>query len=144
MNDLVTLALTLAVVVLSVWLIGEKRKRRDVEDSIPHLQDQAVKDFRTRSGRTRVGNAVQHFVPFLEDFGYDPCDARLISGGPIDYVVFDGLSEGALREIVFLDVKTGTSRLNRDQRTVRGCLQQGNVSFATFEIDAVGTAELKR
>ena len=41
-------------------------------------------------------------------------------GAPIDYVVFDGLGRGELREVVLVEVKTGASRLSASEREVDG------------------------
>ena len=71
---------------------------------------------------------------------YSPKDFRHF-GDPIDYIVFDGLSElqkgdiSELRNVVFLDIKTGNSRLNTVQRRVRDAINDGRVSFKVYNPD---------
>lgn len=144
MESPLTFVLLLALIWLAIWVMVERAARRRIEDSIPDMVKDAIKDHKRRSARTRVGNTVEHFAPFLEQFPYDPSDARFISGGPIDYVIFDGLGEGRVHEVVFLDVKTGDGALNKDQRKVRDCLRAGRVGFVTFEIANTGEARVKR
>jgi len=61
-----------------------------------------------RSRAVTLGKVTEHFMPYLPDFIYNPKDARFM-GSPIDFVVFDGLSEGEVKNIVFVEVKTGVS-----------------------------------
>src|ERR1044071_3464642 len=71
-----------------------------------------------RSQSVTLGKVAEHLVPYLPDFRWNPKDARFI-GSPVDFMVFDGLSEGALRRIVFVEVKTGTSTMSSRERQVR-------------------------
>lgn len=113
-----------------------------LEASIPFERDDAVNAFKKGSARTRVGNTVEQLVPFMEDFPYDPSDARFIGGGPIDYVIFDGLTDGKIRELVFIDIKTGKAKKNDSQKLVQDCAALGHVRFGIFRVGADGTASL--
>jgi len=50
--------------------------------------------------------------------------------------VFDGLDEGELRRIVFVEVKTGGSKLTTRERLVRNAIREGNVEWAEVRADA--------
>ena len=65
-------------------------------------------------------------MPYLPDFPYNPKDARFL-GSPIDFVVFDGLSEGQVKNIVFVEVKTRVSALSTRERRIRDAVQSGRV-----------------
>jgi len=56
-----------------------------------------------------LGQITEHLVPFLPDFKYNPKDARFL-GTPVDLIVFDGLSDGQLKQVVFIEVKSGSSK----------------------------------
>lgn len=132
---LISLALAIALLVSVVKLrVLQASIARLVEDEV----DGAIKEFKKRSERTRVGTTVEQMVPFVREMPFDPSDMRILSGGPVDYVVFDGLCDGEVRELVFLDVKTGKAKTNRPQRQVRQCADLGRVRFATFEVDSDG------
>jgi predicted Holliday junction resolvase-like endonuclease len=79
-----------------------------------------------RSQAVTLGRITEHFVPYLPDFDYNPKDARFL-GSPIDFVVFDGLSEGQVKNIVFVEVKTGVSALSTRERRIRDAVQSGRV-----------------
>jgi predicted Holliday junction resolvase-like endonuclease len=64
-----------------------------------------------RSQSVITGKVSEHLAPYFPGFPYNPKDARFI-GSPIDIIVFDGANDGEVQEVVFLEVKTGSSSLN--------------------------------
>ncbi len=82
------------------------------------------KDAAQRSQSVIVGKVTEHFTPYLPGFAYNPKDARFI-GTPIDFVVFDGLSDGEVKKVVFVEVKTGKSALSSRERRVRDAIEAG-------------------
>jgi predicted Holliday junction resolvase-like endonuclease len=50
-------------------------------------------------------------------------------GSPTDLIVFDGLTEGQVRRVVFLEVKTGGSCLTARERSVRDAIQAREVEW---------------
>lgn len=127
------LLVALVAALLNLWHLHASITRR-VEDEV----ELAIREFKRRSARTRVGTTVEQMVPFLQEIPFDPSDMRILSGGPVDYVVFDGLCDGDVRELVFLDVKTGKGKASHVQRQVKRCAEDGHVSFAIFEVDDRG------
>jgi predicted Holliday junction resolvase-like endonuclease len=69
-------------------------------------------------------------APLLGEFAdrFDAHDARFL-GAPVDYVVFDGLSTGVLREVVLVEVKTGSSRLTPNEREVQVAISERRVRY---------------
>ena len=62
-------------------------------------------------------------------------------GNPVDYILFDGLSDvtdgvgDKVNSIKFIDIKTGSSNLNKVQRRIRDCIKKGNVTFEVINPD---------
>lgn len=81
-----------------------------------------------RSQAVIVGKVSEQLVPFLPGFGFNPKDARFL-GSPVDLVVFDGLDEGTLRRVVFLEVKTGGAVLTARERQIRDTVRSGRVEW---------------
>ena len=81
-----------------------------------------------KSRSVTVGKITEHIIPYLPDFPYNPKDARFI-GSPIDLVVFNGLDEGEVREVVFIEIKTGSSSLSTRERRVRDAILARNVNW---------------
>ncbi|MFZ5627758.1 MAG: Holliday junction resolvase-like protein [Spirochaetota bacterium] len=81
------------------------------------------------------GTFSEQLAPYLPDFPFDPTEARFI-GKPVDFVVFRGLSAGAVDEVVFVEVKSGKSRLNRNETSIRQAVASGRVSFVEYRVPA--------
>ncbi len=77
------------------------------------------KDAIRRSQSVTRGRVAEQIAPYLPGFKYDPRDCRFL-GSPVDFVIFDGLTEGTLRQVVFVEVKSGKyARLTRRERQVQ-------------------------
>ena len=86
-----------------------------------------------RSLAVTAGKVHEQLIPYLPAFPYNPKDVRFL-GSPIDLVVFDGLAEGDLRGIVFLEVKTGGSSLTSRERQVRDVIRAREVEWAELRV----------
>ena len=80
-----------------------------------------------KSSEVRIGLLEESLAPLHKDFKYDSRKARFI-GHPIDYIIFED------NEIVFLEVKTGTSRLSPTQRKIKGLVVAGKVKWDQLNI----------
>jgi predicted Holliday junction resolvase-like endonuclease len=86
-----------------------------------------------RSSAVIRGRVSEHLAPFIR-FPYNPRDARFI-GSPIDMIVFNGLEDGVMREIVFLEVKTGEgAALSQKQRQIRDAVLDKRVIWLEFRV----------
>ena len=92
-------------------------------------------DAARRSRGVRGGKAAEQLAPFAPGFAerFDPADARFL-GAPVDFVVFDGLAAGELREVVLIEVKTGSGRLNANELAVREAISQGRVAYELLRL----------
>src|SRR3990172_7158588 len=81
-----------------------------------------------RSQAVTVGKVFEQLVPYLPEFPFNPKDVRFL-GSPVDFVVFDGLSDGQIRGVVFVEVKTAGSDLSTRERRVRDAVHAGRVSW---------------
>jgi predicted Holliday junction resolvase-like endonuclease len=86
-----------------------------------------------RSQAITTGKVHEQLIPYLPVFPYNPKDVRFL-GSPIDLVVFDGLAEGRVRRIIFLEVKTGGSGLTSRERCVRDVVRAGEVEWAELHV----------
>ena len=86
-----------------------------------------------RSQAVTAGKVHEQLIPYLPAFPYNPKDVRFL-GSPIDLVVFDGLAEGDLRSIVFLEVKTGASSLTSRERRVRDVILAREVEWVELRV----------
>jgi predicted Holliday junction resolvase-like endonuclease len=91
-----------------------------------------------RSQAVTLGKVHEQLIPYLPEFRYNPKDARFL-GTPVDLVVFDGLAEGRVRRVVFLEVKTGGSTLTVRERQVRDVIEAREVEWAELRVPASAT-----
>jgi len=87
------------------------------------------------SHRALAGKTAEQWAPFLDGFPGHPTDARFL-GAPIDYVVFDGLREGSVDEVIFVEVKSGQGKLTTVERSLRDCVAEGRVRWVEQRVDA--------
>src|SRR5215208_2524332 len=101
-----------------IWEVRSK----DASLSLDRWKVDAEKEIRQdaidKSQSVTMGKMTEHLVPFLPGFDFNPRDVRFI-GSPIDLIVFDGLGEGEVKKIVFIEIKTGVSTLSPRERIVR-------------------------
>ena len=88
------------------------------------------------SRATIKGQTLEHLVPWMSQFEYNPTDAKFL-GAPIDMVIFDGLFSGKLEKIVFLEIKTGKSALTSRERQIKKAIREGKVEFQLLRIKEV-------
>lgn len=93
------------------------------------LREDAVQ----RSLAVTSGKVHEQLIPYLPTFDYNPKDVRFL-GSPVDLVVFDGLAEGQVKRIIFLEVKTGRAGLTSRERSVREAVQTRRVEWAELRI----------
>jgi predicted Holliday junction resolvase-like endonuclease len=92
-----------------------------------------------RSQAVTMGKVHEQLIPYLPDFPYNPKDVRFL-GSPIDLIVFEGLAEGRLERIVFVEVKTGGAGLSSRERWVRDVVQAREVEWAELRATRTLTA----
>ena len=122
---IIFVVVVLTIIIQWAWIRRLKRQRDDMESRLEDEKAAAIK----RSKAVSLGKAVEHLVPFMPDFPYDPSDSRFL-GSPIDFVVFDGLRDSdKVREVVFVEVKTGSSSLSRRELSLKDAITSGRVSW---------------
>jgi predicted Holliday junction resolvase-like endonuclease len=90
---------------------------------------------RLKASRAVLGGLVsEQMAPLLPGFPFDPGDCRFI-GKPVDFLVFKGMNQKAITEVVFLEVKSGSGRsLNDQEKRLRDVIRAGKVTWAEFDV----------
>ncbi|MDR0998866.1 MAG: hypothetical protein LBL70_07345, partial [Treponema sp.] len=86
---------------------------------------------RLKQSRAVLGGlASEQIAPLLPGFPYDPGDCRFM-GKPVDFIVFRGMNQGQIAEVIFLEVKSGTAKtLNEQEKRLRDAVRAGKVRWA--------------
>lgn len=84
-----------------------------------------------KSEQVRLGLVSENIMPFLDDFGYDPSKVRGLFN-PIDLIVFDN------EEIVFVELKSGDSKLSTKQKQIKRLIEEKQVRFEVHRVSEKG------
>lgn len=131
----------MVLIVVVIFLVSKNiqwkfKFERKVKDWVEKEERKIREDAILRSARTLSGKTLERLIPFLEKFDYDPHDVRWL-GDPIDLVVFDGYSKNNgsdLDQIVFLEVKSGQSRLTKIQEKIKQAIRERRIKWEEFRI----------
>jgi predicted Holliday junction resolvase-like endonuclease len=119
-TDLQNLSTEKAQILFDVWKSTKE----------PEIRGDAIK----KSHDTIKGRITEHLIPYFGEFPYNPSDARFL-GTPIDLIIFNGLSEDFVNEIVFLEIKSGKkASLTKRERSVKDCVNGQKISYKTIHL----------
>lgn len=89
--------------------------------------------FQKKSSEVKTGTFVEILAPISDQFPVNPKTMRFL-GSPIDYISFDYETD----TITFVEVKSGESQLNDNQKKVKSMVERGRVEFKTVRLNGDG------
>lgn len=109
-------------------------RRQEAAEWEAHKLEDIVKA-RLKQSRAVLGGLVsEQMAPLLPGFPFDPGDCRFV-GKPIDFIVFKGMNEKDISEVIFLEVKSGSAKQLSDQeKRLRDAVLAGRVRWAEFAV----------
>ena len=96
---------------------------------VPKIRQDAV----NRSRAVLAGQISEQMAPYFPGFPYLPSEVRFI-GKPVDFIVFRGLDEKSVQEIVFIEIKTGKSQVNTNEKSIREAVLSGRVRWEQYRL----------
>jgi predicted Holliday junction resolvase-like endonuclease len=87
-----------------------------------------------RSKSAILWEVYEKIIPFLKNFTYNPKDMVFIWKW-FDYLILDGLSAWDLKEIIFFEIKSGSSSLNKNERMIQRTILQKNIKYEEFRLE---------
>jgi predicted Holliday junction resolvase-like endonuclease len=130
------LVLLLAAMVLVLYTglqLGRRAGRLEAEKGFRVDELAARDDAVKRSRAVLTGQIGEQLAPFFPGFPCDPADARFL-GKPVDFIAFSGASAGAIKEVLFVEVKTGDARLSGPERALKEAVQTGRVRWVEYRL----------
>ena len=99
------------------------------------------KDAINRSRSVLTGQILEQVAPYLPNFPCNPEDAKFL-GRPVDFIGFVTskadenlpLEERRIKEIVFIEVKSGKSVLTKREKEVKNAIESGRVKYIEYRI----------
>ena len=100
-------------------------------------EERIREDAIARSLHTILGKVGEQLAPLLLLLNYNlnPKDMRFL-GSPVDYIVFKGLSQDNVDEIIFVEIKfKESSKLTPRQRSIKNAVERCRVRWMTVHIE---------
>ena len=111
-----------------------------------YLKNSEIKEHRrdavARSRAILGGQFAEQLSPFLPGFNYSPNECRFI-GKPIDFIVFKGADGKNIEEVVFVEVKSGGSKLSSVEKSLKDAVEMGRVKWEEYRVDESVTGSWK-
>ena len=120
MEPIIIVLLIIAATIL-LWLgykLGSIVTEQEWLTKLPKIRESAVK----KSREVLTGKFSEQLAPYLPDFPYSPTECKFI-GKPIDLIVFKGLDKKEPDEVIFVEVKSGESKLSTVERKLRDVIK---------------------
>lgn len=118
--------------IIAYWVgykFGAFRKNKYWEAELPSHRKQAILQSRAVLG----GQFSEQLAPYLPDFEYLPTECRFI-GKPIDFLVFKGMDKKEIDEVVFVEVKSGKSKLSSSEKKLKDAIEKKKVKWIEYRI----------
>lgn len=112
------------------FFFGQFLKNREWEAKVPDIRQDAIKKSRSVLG----GQFSEQLAPYLPNFAHKPTEVRFI-GKPIDFIVFKGMDEKNIEEVIFVEVKSGKSSLSSNERKLRDAINNKKIRWEEYRID---------
>lgn len=96
--------------------------------------NEARKDAVKRSRAVLNGQLSEQLAPFFPDFPANPTEIRFI-GQPVDYIAFNGASQGTITDISFIEIKTGSSALSPVEKALKDAIEKKKIKYIEYRVD---------
>ena len=128
-TEFILIAALFLIIMFVGYLIGKYIANKEHEKEIPEIRETAIKQSRA----VLSGQFSEQIAPYLPEFPFKPTEVRFI-GKPIDFVVFKGMDEKKIEEVIFVEVKTGKSQLSGVEKTLKEAIENKKISWSEYRI----------
>ena len=129
---LIVLVIALIGLAIAYWMgykSGCFKRDKYWEDELPDQRKDAIMKSRAVLG----GQFSENLAPYLPDFPYLPTECRFL-GKPTDFIVFKGMDEKNINEIVFVEVKSGNAKMSSQEKNIKDTIDKKKVKFEEYRI----------
>jgi predicted Holliday junction resolvase-like endonuclease len=129
MDSLILIAVLVILTAVIFYLLGKLIAERGFRDRLQDAREDAAKRSRAVIG----GQFSEQLAPYMPNFPYKPTEVKFL-GKPTDFIVFEGLDEQSIKKVVFVEVKSGNSRMSATETSLQEAVSSGKVSFEVYNI----------
>jgi len=125
------ISLLLAIFLFYIgYVLGKIVKDQEWIDMLPKIRQDSIK----KSREVLSGQFSEQLAPFLPNFSYSPTECRFI-GKPIDFIVFARRINAEPEEIIFVEVKSGKSKLSTTERKLRDIIKEKKIRWEVYRVN---------
>ena len=118
---IIALALLIAAALFLMYEIGRLVGEKTATDKFPEAK-----------------RVAEQLAPYLPNFPFSPTEAKFI-GAPIDFLVFKGMDAQHIEEVIFVEVKSGSARLNRNEHSLKDAIENKRVRWHEYHVPSTVT-----
>ncbi len=121
------------------WLqkIEIKQSKLDlISEKLDQRQDEVAEEARIK-GRKEASAAVKKFDKCFNPRKLNPDDSKVIFN-PIDYIIFNGMKSGLMKNIILSDSIKTTPLDKQIQKSIEKVVERGNYEWMTLRIEDNG------
>jgi len=139
--NIVILAVLFLLGIIIAYFAGMKiatiKRDRYWESELPsHRKDAIIKSRAVLSGLFS-----EQLAPFLPNFNFKPTECKFL-GNPVDFIVFKGLDNKKVDEIVFVEVKSGKAKLSLTEKSLKEAIEGKKIRWEEYRVpEEIGKAE---
>lgn len=126
--------LSLFLLVILAFIAGKALGKRYMFEVMQQVIDKERRDAVNKSRAVLKGQFSEQLSPFEDDFPVKPSECRFL-GAPVDFIAFTGLDDKDVSEIVFIEVKTGSSKMNGTEKSIKEAIKNKRVRFVEYRMD---------
>ena len=126
---IVVFILSIAAALYLMYEIGRLVGEKTTADKFLEAKKAAVRRSRSVLG----GMFAEQLAPYLPNFPFSPTEAKFI-GAPIDFLVFKGMDAQHIEEVIFVEVKSGSARLNHNEHSLKDAIENKRVRWHEYRV----------
>lgn len=124
----------LLMMILISFLAGKAIGKRYMFDVMQSVIEKERADAIKKSRGVLTGQFSEQISPYLPNFPVNASECKFL-GSPIDFIAFKGLDEKNVTEIVFIEVKTGKSKLNGTEKSIKDAILNKKIRFEEYRLE---------
>ena len=119
-------------------ILDNKEEKIENKESVFTQKERTIKDKAVQRGRSKVLKTVlnsmdEHFTKM----NYNPYDIKPLLH-PVDFVIYDGMNDSKMKDVVFLSKKTRNPYLNKLHTSINEVISKESYDFKVARIDIDG------
>lgn len=133
--EFIYIAIILCLFILSIiaFFAGKALGKRYMFEVMQKVIEEERKDAIKKSRSVLTGQFSEQIAPFLPNFPVNASECRFI-GKPVDFIAFKGLDEKNIEEVIFIEVKSGNSKMNQTERSLKTAIEEKKVRFLEYRV----------